>query len=162
MPEQKLDEAKTPPIPFPFRVAPTTHEGRRFKGAVLTAAGIDQLLREVAPLPRAMGEAEEVLARAIGTEVARRREARGWSQTELAAAIGCNRSAVSRWEAGRRLPSLPHLAAVGRVLGCGARVLLPTDELNLLSSHPTSGDHSAGGSTSTACTRLGVHLPEEN
>ncbi len=77
-------------------------------------------------LPGAMDRREAILARAIGAEAARRREARGWSQTELAA-VGCDRWAVSRWEARRRPPSLPHLAALGRVLGCGACALLPTD-----------------------------------
>ncbi len=159
MPEQMSGNVRTTPIPFPSR-RPTI-EDRRFKDAVLTATGIDRRLREVTPLPRTMGEAEEVLAQAIGTEVARRREARGWSQTELAAVVGCDRSAVSRWESGRRLPSLPHLVALGRALGCGAPALLPTDEPNFLSSHPTSADDSAGGSTSTASTQLDVHLPEE-
>ena len=47
---------------------------------------------------------------------------------DLAAAVAhlaVDRTAVSRWEAGERLPSLAHLAALGRALGCGARDLLP-------------------------------------
>ncbi len=136
MPEQMSGNVRTTPIPFPsWR---PTIEDRRVKGAVLTGTGIDRRLREVTPLPRTMGEAEEVLAQAIGAEVARRRDERGWSQIELAGMVGCDRSAVSRWEAGRRLPSLPHLVALGQALGCGARALLPTDAPNTLPIHPTS------------------------
>ena len=65
------------------------------------------------------------LAVRIGEEIASRRQQLGLSQHELAQAIGCDRSAVSRWEMGLRLPSLPHLIALGRALGCGARALLP-------------------------------------
>ncbi len=125
MPGQMSGNVRTPPISFPS--GRPMIEARRRKGAVLTATTIDRRLRETTPLPHAMGEAEEALAQAIGTEVARRREEQGWSQTGLAAMVGCDRSAVSRWESGRRLPSLPHLVALGRALGCGACALLPVD-----------------------------------
>ncbi len=125
MPEQKSGGVRTAPLPFPSRRP--TNEGRQFKGPVLTATGIDRRLREMAPLPRTMDRDEATLARAIGTEIARWREEQGWSQTELAAALGCDRSSVSRWEAGLRLLSLSHLAALGRVLGCGVCALLPTE-----------------------------------
>ena len=92
----------------------------------LTARAIDRRLAEK-PGPRPMTAEEEALARAVGAEVVRRREGLGLNQTELAARVGCDRSAVSRWEAGERLPSLAHLAALGRALGCGARDLLPGD-----------------------------------
>ncbi len=125
MPEQKLGDISTPPIPFPSQRP--TNEARRFKRAVLTATGIDRRLREVVPFPRALDGAQAVLARAIGAEIERRREERGWSQAELAATVGCDRSTVSRWEAGRRLPSVPHLVTLGRALRCVARALLPAD-----------------------------------
>ncbi len=135
MPEQKSGNVRTPPIRFPSRSP--INEGRRFKGPVLTATEIDRRLREVAPLPRAMSGAETILARVIGTEVARRREELGWSQIKLAAMVACDRSAVSRWESGRRLPSLPHLVALGQALGCGAPALLPADAPNTLPIYPT-------------------------
>ncbi len=89
---------------------------------LLTAAAID---RRLAAEPVAATTEEDRLAAVIGHNVERWRRARGWTQEDLAQAIGCNRSAVSRWEAGRRLPSLPHLLALGNVLGCGAAALLP-------------------------------------
>lgn len=157
MPEQMSGNVRTAPIPFPSR-RPTI-EDRRVKGAVLTATGIDRRLREVTPLPRTMGEAEEVLAQVIGTEVARRREARGWSQIELAVMVGCDRSAVSRWETGRRLPSLPHLVALGQALGCGARALLPADAPNTLPNLPTSENSSAAWKRASAgCVRTSASI----
>jgi DNA-binding XRE family transcriptional regulator len=71
------------------------------------------------------GVAPDPLALRIGAAIAERRERRKMSQAELAQALGCTRSAVSRWEMGLRLPSVPHLIAIGRALGCGARALLP-------------------------------------
>ena len=65
------------------------------------------------------------LALQIGAAIAERRQRLGLSQAELADTLGCDRSAVSRWEMGLRLPSMPHLVALGRALGCGARALLP-------------------------------------
>jgi DNA-binding XRE family transcriptional regulator len=70
-------------------------------------------------------DAPDPLALRIGGEIAARRQKLGMSQHDLARAIGCDRSAVSRWEMGLRLPSVPHLIAIGRALGCGARALLP-------------------------------------
>ncbi len=125
MAEQQTDQVRTTPTSFPSR-GPTS-EVRRVEGAVLTAAGIDRRLRDMRAWPQAMDRQDAILARMIGAEIARRREEKGSSQTELAAEIGCDRSSVSRWEAGLRLPSLSHLAALGRVLGCGVCALLPTE-----------------------------------
>lgn len=68
------------------------------------------------------------LAAQVGENIARWRKLRGLSQAKLANLVGCDRSAICRWEAGQRLPTLPHLMAIGRVLRCGARPLLPADE----------------------------------
>ena len=92
----------------------------------LTGAAIDRRLAEK-KRPRPMTAAEAALARAVGEEIGRRREGLGLNQTELASRVGCDRSAVSRWEAGERLPSLAHLVALGRAFGCGARALLPDE-----------------------------------
>ena len=40
------------------------------------------------------------------------REARGFTQEELAAAINCQRGSISLWESGKFNPSLPHLQAL--------------------------------------------------
>jgi transcriptional regulator with XRE-family HTH domain len=71
---------------------------------------------------------EAWLADQIGENIARWRRMRGMSQRELARRIGCDHSAVSYWEAGKRLPSLGHLFALGRALRCSAPSLLPVDE----------------------------------
>lgn len=88
---------------------------------LLTADAIDRRLA----LEPVATVTEDRLAIVIGQNVERWRRVRGWTQEDLAGAVGCNRSAVSRWEAGRRLPSLPHLLALGDALGCGAAALLP-------------------------------------
>ncbi len=91
---------------------------------LLTAAAID---RRLSLEPVAATTTEDRLAAVIGHNVEEWRRAQGWTQEDLARAIGCHRSAVSRWEAGRRLPSLPHLLAIGHALGCGATALLPPE-----------------------------------
>jgi transcriptional regulator with XRE-family HTH domain len=73
-------------------------------------------------------EPEAWLAGQIGKNIARWRRMRGLSQRELGRRIGCDHSAVSLWESGKRLPSLGHLFALGRALRCSAPSLLPQDE----------------------------------
>ena len=46
------------------------------------------------------------------------REAAGLSQTELAAALGLTRAAVSGWEAGYTSPTAAKLPEIARLLGC--------------------------------------------
>ncbi len=61
----------------------------------------------------------------IGGEIRRWRHLRGHSVTGLARAVGVSHSTVSRWESGQRRPTLPHLIALGRIFGAGARTLIP-------------------------------------
>ena len=68
---------------------------------------------------------EDRLARGIGAEVRRRRRERGLNQRQLAATVGRDRSTISRWEAGERLPPLPALVALAAALGCAPAALLP-------------------------------------
>lgn len=65
------------------------------------------------------------LAVEVGANIRRRRTRRGLNQAQLGAAIGRDHSTVSRWESGERLPTLPALIALGRVLGCAPAALLP-------------------------------------
>ena len=65
------------------------------------------------------------LAAGIGAEVRRRRRRCGLSQAALAVAVGRDRSTVSRWEAGERLPTLTALVALARALRCDPGTLLP-------------------------------------
>jgi len=89
----------------------------------LTAAGIARRLR--AEPERVVGSA--AVAAAIGAAISRHRRARGMSQAALAEAVGCDPSAVARWEAGTRTPTAPRLVRVARALGCAAGALLPDE-----------------------------------
>lgn len=63
---------------------------------------------------------DEVLFRkAVGKRIARAREAKGWSQTTLARAMGdppVHDTVVSRWERGHALPSTRNLVRLARIL----------------------------------------------
>jgi len=61
----------------------------------------------------------------IGAEIRRWRRLRGHNVSGLARALGVSHSTVSRWESGQRRPTIPHLIALGRVFGAGARTLIP-------------------------------------
>jgi ribosome-binding protein aMBF1 (putative translation factor) len=56
------------------------------------------------------------LAFELGAAVRELRQARAWSQAELASAAGMTQSAVARFEAGGTVPTLAVLARVARAL----------------------------------------------
>lgn len=76
---------------------------------------------------RILEEDPKDLAVTVGRNIGAWRERCRLTQDELAWMVGCRRSSVSRWESGTRLPSLQHLVALGRALGCGAGALLPEE-----------------------------------
>lgn len=45
------------------------------------------------------------------------RQARGWTQFELALKVGVQPQAVYLWESGRRIPQVPQLRRLGEVFG---------------------------------------------
>lgn len=55
-------------------------------------------------------------AAAFGGELKRRRLASGLTQTALAERVGCEWSTLSRFESGRRKPSLPMAVRIAAVL----------------------------------------------
>jgi transcriptional regulator with XRE-family HTH domain len=61
----------------------------------------------------------------VGQRIRVIREARGWTQSELAARLGRTQTAVSYWESGRRSLSLDDLVEVAGVLGVPGADLLP-------------------------------------
>ena len=65
--------------------------------------------------------------RAIGVRVRQAREHHGWSQEDLAAEAGLDRSYLSGIERGVRNISVLKLNAIAVALGVPARDLLPTD-----------------------------------
>jgi ribosome-binding protein aMBF1 (putative translation factor) len=52
----------------------------------------------------------------LGTTVRGLRDAKGWSQTQLAREAGMTQSAVARFEAGATVPTLPVLQRLARAL----------------------------------------------
>jgi putative transcriptional regulator len=62
------------------------------------------------------------------------RTARGWTQEQLADAVGVSRQSVNSIERNRYVPSLPLALAFARVFGC------PTDEIFTLNGEMRSGE----------------------
>lgn len=52
------------------------------------------------------------------------REARGMTQGEFAVALGVDRSLVSRWENGKKIPQLDTLIRISDVLNCSFLVFV--------------------------------------
>ena len=59
------------------------------------------------------------LARAIGRELRLARLNRGWTQQDVAEALGSHRPCIARTEAGRHLPELPRLVVHAAHVGVG-------------------------------------------
>lgn len=62
------------------------------------------------------------------------RQARGWTQFELALKVGVQPQAVYLWESGRRTPQVPQLRNLGRLFG------LCSDEIDLGAAPDASAD----------------------
>lgn len=61
----------------------------------------------------------------IGQRIARVREQRGWSQTQLARKMNYTQTAISYWEKGKRTVGLHDLLHLAEVLGVPLAALLP-------------------------------------
>jgi transcriptional regulator with XRE-family HTH domain len=61
----------------------------------------------------------------VGQRIRAIREARGWTQSELAGRLRRTQTAVSYWESGRRGLSIDDLVDVAGVLGVESSALLP-------------------------------------
>ena len=59
--------------------------------------------------------------------IADARNARGWSQEQLAAAIGTTQQTVQRWETGQTDPQVSKVAAISAALGVTMSYLLGVD-----------------------------------
>lgn len=60
----------------------------------------------------------------VGGRIRLLREARGWTQAELAAAIGRSKSAVGMMEAGRTMPTVYVLRDLRRIFGVSVDYIL--------------------------------------
>lgn len=62
--------------------------------------------------------------RAIGARIRAARQQQGWTQDELAAAVGVSRSAVAQWETGRAGQITANLTRIATALGTGVEHLM--------------------------------------
>ena len=60
----------------------------------------------------------------IGARIRTAREQHGWTQDQLAAAVGVSRSAVAQWETGRAGQVTTNLTRVASTLGVGVEFLM--------------------------------------
>jgi DNA-binding XRE family transcriptional regulator len=68
------------------------------------------------------------------------RQARGWTQFELALRVGVQPQAVYLWERGRRTPQVPQVRKLGQVFGiCSDDIVLEPVENLASGSRPTDG-----------------------
>lgn len=82
----------------------------------------DRRLREDPELAQAYQE--ETLKREIGRQILRLRRDRGWTQVQLAEALGTKQSAVARLESGDHRPSLATLDKISQILDARLEVRL--------------------------------------
>jgi transcriptional regulator with XRE-family HTH domain len=68
----------------------------------------------------------------VGRRIRAAREARGLTQSDLAAALGRTPTSVSYWEGGQRSPGLDDLVELARVLGVEPATLLPSQPPKVL------------------------------
>jgi transcriptional regulator with XRE-family HTH domain len=60
----------------------------------------------------------------IGARIRTAREQQGWTQDQLATAVGVSRSAVAQWETGRAGQVTTNLTRVASTLGVGVEYLM--------------------------------------
>lgn len=65
----------------------------------------------------------------LGEKLQQLRRQRGMTQEELAAALYVSRTAISKWESGRGLPSIDSLQVISRYFSVSIDSLLSTDEV---------------------------------
>jgi transcriptional regulator with XRE-family HTH domain len=64
------------------------------------------------------------MATHVGSGIRQARQLRGWTQHELALAIGQHPNSISRWERGPVRPSVDVVAKISRATGVSADFLL--------------------------------------
>lgn len=65
------------------------------------------------------------------TTIRRLRQARGWTQYDLALRVGVHPQAVYLWERGRRTPQVPQMRKLGQVFG------MCSDDITLVEPGPS-------------------------
>ena len=90
--------------------------------------------------------ARNMPADSVGTRIRTARRARGWTQDDLATAVGVSRSAVAQWETDRAGQLRDNLARIAAALG------QPVAEL--LDGNPHLDDFAPGSADELALLRL--------
>jgi DNA-binding XRE family transcriptional regulator len=78
------------------------------------------------------------------------RRERGWTQFELAIAVGVQPQTIYLWESGRRQPQVPQMRKLGEVFG------LCSDEIDL---EPAADGHRGGSHRTRSARRRGEASP---
>src|SRR5947208_14763542 len=78
----------------------------------------------------------------IGARIRSAREERGWTQDQLASAVGVSRSAVAQWETGRAGQVTGNLTRIAAVLGVGVEHLMHGND-KFAPAQTASGDELA-------------------
>jgi len=99
--------------------------------------------------------------RDIGARIRLAREEQGWTQDQLAAAVGVSRSAVAQWETGRAGQVTTNLTRVAGALGVGVEHLMYGRD-KLAGNQTYTGDElrSPGGCTGSARRRTASSCSE--
>ena len=71
------------------------------------------------------------------------RQARGWTQFELALKVGVQPQSVYLWESDRRAPQVPQLRKLGELFG------ICSDEIELVATRSDGGSRERATSTET-------------
>jgi len=96
----------------------------------------------------------------VGNRIKFAREARGWSQPDLARKVGVSKSAVNQWENGAvQNLKLGNLFAVADALGKDVRELVFGESPSALSVAETSASYSVVTAQQLALLRLYQSLP---
>ena len=82
----------------------------------MTTRKVDQMGVNPVSVDAGSGSEREIAA-GIGRRIARLRERRGWTPTELAKRLGVRRARLASWERGNHTPPLAALLALRRELG---------------------------------------------
>jgi len=78
----------------------------------------------------------------IGARIKAAREDQGWTQDQLADAVGVSRSAVAQWETGRAGQVTTNLTRLASILGVGVEYLMYGRDKRA-PGQPTTGDELA-------------------
>jgi len=83
-------------------------------------------------------EEVEALCAGIGARVQHARKRRGWTQRELARAVGMTRSSIANLETGRQRPPVHIALLIAKILGVPATDLLPSgpDAVTIVAEGP--------------------------